>query len=124
MIGRALDANNDIFVNRRRIAVVDEGAEVVQHVRSRLLFYLGECSWAVDIGVPYFQQIFVKPINLPQVEAILKAVIIKSPNVLQLLDFSMVYSSSTRKLAVSYQAETTYGIVVGATLNTVQGSAV
>lgn len=121
MIGRALDANNDIFMARRRIAVVSDGAEAVQHVRSRLLFYLGECSWAVDVGVPYFQRIFVKPMNLPQTEAILKSVVLNSPNVLKLLDFSMQYTSSNRRLGVAYQAETTYGVIVGATLNTVQG---
>lgn len=121
MIGRALDANNDIFMSRRRIAVVSDGAEVVQHVRSRLLFYLGECSWATNVGVPYFQRIFVKPMNLPQTEAILKSVILKSSNVLKLLDFSMQYTSSNRQLGVAYQAETTYGVIVGATLNTVQG---
>lgn len=121
MLSRALDSNNDIFVTRGRIAVVQDGAEVVQHVRSRLLFYLGECSWATDKGVPYFQQIFVKPMNLPQVESILKAVIIKSPGVLKLLDFSTAYSSTTRKLAIAWQAETTYGVVSDASLNTIQG---
>ncbi|MCY1456088.1 hypothetical protein D9M71_732850 [compost metagenome] len=121
MISRALDAKNDIFLNRNRIAVVSDGAEVVQHVRSRLLFYLGECTWDTTAGVPYFQRIFVKPLNLPQVEAILKAVIIQSPNVAKLLDFSMAYTSSTRQLVVAFEAETTYGVVFGATVNTIKG---
>lgn len=121
MIGRALDESNDIFMSRRRIAVVSDGAEVVQHVRSRLLFYLGECAWSVDTGVPYFQRVFVKPMNLPETEAILKSVILKSPNVAKLLDFSMSFNSANRMLAVAWQAETTYGVLVGATLNTVKG---
>ena len=121
MLGRALDENNDIFVSRRRIAVVSDGAEVVQHVRSRMLFYLGECAWSVATGVPYFQRIFVKPMNLPQTEAILKSVILKSPAVSKLLDFSMSFNSVDRKLAVVWQAETIYGVVVGATLNTIKG---
>lgn len=121
MIGRALNENNDIFMLRRSIAVVSDGAEVVQHVRSRLLFYLGECVWAVNTGVPYFQRVFVKPMNLPQVEAILKSVILKSPGVSKLLDFSMSFNSANRQLAVAWQAETTYGVVVGATLNTFKG---
>ena len=44
MKSRALNANNDIYLSRRSIATVKDGAEVVQHVRSRLLFYLGECA--------------------------------------------------------------------------------
>lgn len=124
MISRALDAKNDIFLNRNRIALVDEGAEVVQHVRSRILFYLGECPWDTTAGVPYFQRVFVKPLNLPQVEAILKAVVIQSPGVLKLTDFSMAYTSSTRQLAVAFEAETTYGVVFGATINTIKGVSV
>ena len=55
MIGRALDSNNDLVVQPGKLKTVEEGAEVVQHVRSRLLFYLGE--WFLDIhaGVPYFK---------------------------------------------------------------------
>ena len=121
MIGRALDENNDIFLQRRRIAVVSDGAELVQHVRSRLLFYLGECSWSTTSGVPYFQRIFVKPMNLPQTEAILKSTILRTEGVQQLLDFRMSFNSTTRRLAVVFQAETTYGVVEGATLNTNAG---
>lgn len=121
MIGRALDSNNDIYVGRRRIAVVQDGAEAIQFVRSCLLFYLGECSWATNKGVPYFQRIFVKPMNLPETEAILKSVVIKAPSVSKLLDFSMAYSSKTRKLAVAFEADSTYGVISGATLNTIRG---
>ena len=124
MISRALDAKNDIFLSRNRIALVSDGAEVVQHVRSRLLFYLGECTWDTSAGVPYFQRIFVKPLNLPQVEAILKAIVIQSPQVSKLTDFSMAYTSSTRRLVVAFEAETTYGVVFGATVNTIKGVAV
>jgi hypothetical protein len=121
MKSRALDSNNDIFVRRRSIALVSDGAEVVQHVRSRLLFYLGECSWAVTSGVPYFTRVFVKPMNLAEVEAILKSVIILTPGVNELLDFKMSFNSTTRKLAVAFEANTTYGVVAGATLNNFKG---
>lgn len=121
MIGRALDENNDIFLQRRRVAMATDGAELVQHVRSRLLFYLGECSWSTASGVPYFQQIFVKPMNLPQTESILKSVILRTEGVQRLLDFRMSFNSSNRQLAVVFQAESDYGVIEGATLNTKAG---
>lgn len=121
MIGRALDENNDIFLRRSQIATVKDGAELVQHVRSRLLFYLGECAWATDQGVPYFQRIFVKPMNLPETESIFKAEILNTTNVQRLTDFQMTYNSANRRLAVVFEAETTYGVVTGATLNTSAG---
>lgn len=119
MKSRALDANNDIFARDGAIALVQDGAEVVQHVRSRLQFYLGECAWDTAAGVPYFQRIFVKPANLAEAEAILKAEIIKTPGVKTLLDFGLKFDTATRFLTVTWEAETTYGSVVGATLNNI-----
>lgn len=117
MKSRALNADNDIFKERGAIALVSDGAEVVQHVRSRLLFYYQECVWDTEAGVPYFQRIFQKPADLSGAEAILKAEIIQTPGVAELLDFGLEFNRQTRFLRVTWQARTTYGSVVGATLN-------
>lgn len=121
MIGRALDSNNDIFLNRRSIAQVSDGAQVVQNVRSRLLFYLGECAWDTTRGVAYFTRIFVKPMNLAETEAILKTTIIQTAGVSRLIDFRMSFNSTTRQLAVVWEAESVYGIISGAALNQFKG---
>lgn len=112
MIGRALDSNNDLIVSGGRLAVVTDGAEVVQHVRSRLLFYLGEWFLDTEAGVPYFQKIFTKPANIALVESILKIVILRTPGVLKLTEFSSGYDGgSVRKLTVTFGAETIYGVI-------------
>ena len=53
MIGRALNSNNDLVIEGGRFKIVDDAAEVLQHVRTRLQFYLEE--WFLDrtAGVPY-----------------------------------------------------------------------
>lgn len=117
MKSRALNAANDIFARNGAIATVQDGAEVVQHVRSRLLFYLEECAWDQTAGVPYFQRIFKKPANLAEAEALLKTEIIQTPGVSELIDFALQYNANTRRLTVTWQAETTYGSVVGSTIN-------
>jgi len=117
MLSRALDESNDIFTRQGSSAMVRDGAEVVQHVRSRLLFYLEECVWDTGAGVPYFQRIFVKPANLPAAEAILKREIILTPGVKALVDFALSYNRDTRKLRVTWEAETIYDTIVGTTLN-------
>jgi len=112
MIGRALDSNNDLIIEKGQFKTVKDGAEVVQHVRSRLLFYLGEWFLDLNSGTPYFQQIFVKPTNLSLVESILKSRILNTPGVDKLTEFSMTYEGgSIRKLSVSFSAETTYGTI-------------
>ena len=72
MISLGLNSDNDIFVKNGNFVFVDDAAEVLQNVRSRLLFYMGE--WFLDntLGVPYFQEILTKPANLSNVESIIK----------------------------------------------------
>lgn len=112
MISRALDSNNDLIVRSGKLETVEEGAEVVQHVRSRLLFYLEEWFLDTEAGVPYFQEIFTKPANLANIESIFKSKILRTPGVQRLTDFSMDYEGgSTRRLTVSFSAETTYGSI-------------
>lgn len=110
MIGRALDSNNDLLVRNGELALVKDGAETVQSVRSRLLFYLNE--WFLDefAGVPYFQEVFTKPANLANIESILKAKIVATDGVERLTKFAMDYEgNSTRRLTVAFSAITTYG---------------
>ena len=118
MISWALDANNNLIRDvNGQFKTVDRGAEVVQHVRSRLLFYLGEAPLNTALGVDYKGAVLVKAANLPRIESILKTEILRSPGVAVLLDFGLDYNSNTRRLSVSFEAQTTFGSVEGATLN-------
>ena len=112
MIGRALDSNNDLIIKAGNFQIVEEGAEVVQHVRTRLQFYLEE--WFLDLksGTPYFQEIFTKPVNLANIESIFKSRILNTTEVLKLNEFAMQYEGgSKRKLTVTFSAETIFGTI-------------
>jgi len=112
MIGKALDKNNDLIIDKGQIKLVGDGAETVQHVRTRLQFYLEEWFLDLQAGTPYFQQIFTKPANLANIESILKSKILNTPGVSRLTEFSMDYEGeSTRRLTVSFSAETIYGVI-------------
>lgn len=112
MIGRALDSNNDLIFERGSIKLVDEGAQLVQHVRSRLLMYRGEWFLDTNAGVPYLEEIFTKPVNLANIESIFKGIILNTEGVLRLLSFSMTYDGgSERRLNVFFSAESIYGVI-------------
>ena len=112
MIGRALDSNNDLIIESGKLKLVEEGAETIQHVRTRLQFYMEEWFLDLQAGTPYFQQIFTKPVNLANIESIFKARILGTPEVERLIEFSMDYEgASSRKLTISFSAETTYGTI-------------
>ena len=110
MISRALDSNNDLIVDNGSFRTVAGGAEVIQQVRSRLLFYTGEWFLNLQSGTPYFQEIFKRPINLGRVESILKSRILDTEGVNELVSFEMNYTGeSLRKLSVAFTANTIYG---------------
>lgn len=112
MKAHALNVDNDIFLGSDgSLALVQDGPEVVQHVRSRLLFFTGE--WFLDLlaGTPYFESIFVKPADLGRVESILKTRILETPEVSTLTEFYMDFNEITRNLRINFTAETTYGTI-------------
>ena len=114
----ALNSDNDMFAEDGKIKRVYDGAQVVQHVRSRLLHYLGE--WFLDTlaGVDYFGKIFVKPADLAETEAELKTTILETPGFNTLDTFEMAFDNTTRLLTVSWTGTTTAGDAIGATVNT------
>ncbi len=116
-VGKALDENNDIFTEQGRFAVVSEGAETIQHIRTKLRFFQGE--WFLDVfaGVPYFQELLRKPVDLANVEAIIKAEILSTPDVEAITRFETSFEGETRKLTINFDAVTTYGIIEGVTIN-------
>lgn len=112
MIGRALDSNNDLIIDKGQFKLVIDGAETVQHVRTRLQFYLAE--WFLDLlaGTPYLQEIFTKPVNLANIESIFKTRILNTDGVSKLTSFAMNYDGgNVRRLTVSFSAETIYGVI-------------
>jgi hypothetical protein len=112
MISRALNSDNDLQLVGGQIHRVSDGPEVLQAVRSRLLFYRGEHFMDTTVGVPYFQQILVKPANLPLFESLLKSEILGTVGVEELLSFSVDFNKLTRRSSVSFSARTTFGEIV------------
>ena len=117
MIGKALNGGNDIFVKNGSFATVEEGAQTVQHLRTRLRFYLGEWFLDLEAGVPYFQQILKKPFDIAKVETLLKSEILNTPDIEKLTRFESSFNGETRKLTINFDAETSYGIIEGVTIN-------
>ncbi len=112
MISRALNSSNDIFVMDSRITLARDGAEVLQQIRNRLLTYAGECLFNTDLGVPYFEEIFVKPAQLARAESIFKTQILSISEVALLLEFSLNFDKVTRGLSVFFRAQTTFDEII------------
>jgi hypothetical protein len=82
---------------------------IVQKLKIRLLFFARE--WYLDTreGVPYYSDVLVKNPNVPNIDTILKTVILETPGVTELTAYQSVYDNALRKLTVTFQCRTDFG---------------
>lgn len=118
MIGHALNSSNDFIIEGGQRKTVRDGAEVVQHVRSRLMLFEEEYALDKTQGTPWYQEVFVRPANLRLVESIIKERILGTDGLDRIIEFNIdSFDAQTRKLTISFSAETTYGLIEGETIN-------
>lgn len=113
----ASDSSNEFIIEKGEFVLVSDGAQVVQNVKEKLLSYEDDFFLDRTHGLPYYQSMFTKPVNLNLTESLLKAEILSTEGVQQLLSFQTQFNSVTRVLAVTFTFETIYGDVQGVTIN-------
>ena len=93
------------------IQLVDGAGRVAQQIKVTLLLFLGEWFLDTSFGVPYFEDILVKNPRWGTVSAVLRARISNVPNVSRIRRLTLDFSRVTRSLAITFEAETPFGIV-------------
>ncbi len=89
----ALGSDGDAVTVRGRDAIV-------QHIRVRLQFVLGE--WVLDAreGLPYFEQIWVIDPDMPAIEELYRRTIRETPGVASVRSFRLGHDAQTRTLSI------------------------
>ncbi len=100
---------HDLVLTGGDLDMVADGAAIRQEADIRLQFMLGEWFMDTEAGVPYFQNILVKSPNLAAIETILTDEILSVSGIDSVLDFTLNFNRSTRKLAVTWRANCAYG---------------
>lgn len=98
------DTSWDLSMGDTDLQLVDGPDAILQHLKQRLKTFLGE--WFLDqrIGVPYFQQVFVKHPDPLVLDSAFKAEIINTPGITELLSFALSLDSASRGLHLSFAA--------------------
>lgn len=96
------------------LQTVEDAEAIAQRVRQRLEFYQGEWFLDTTVGVPWFQFIFVDPFDQATAETFLKAEILDTPGVAEILEFVVSVDKHAREFNLSrvvirtdYDAEVT-----------------
>lgn len=100
--GLSLDPiHHDLELNPDgQLRLVYDNEAIAQHVKQNLLFYRGE--WFLDIlaGVPWFQEVFVRPTNQVVIESVIKKAILDVVGVLELVSFNVEIDGKQRAINV------------------------
>jgi hypothetical protein len=94
--------NNDL-------AFIDGVDELVQNLKIRLQFFLGE--WLLDTtqGVDWIGSVFVQNPNIPHINGLIKKAILDTDGVIALQSFASAYDPAARTFTVTFTVQTTEG---------------
>ena len=105
-----LDADGDLFLDDSDSLVLVENSEAIaQQLSIRFKFSLDEWFLDTRIGVPFFQEILVKSPNFTRVRGIYRQLILTTPGIESIEEFSLTLDSPTRTLSLSFLARKTDG---------------
>ena len=112
MIDEALDTTtHDMGYSEYDCSTVSELDQVRQNIKIRLLMIKGE--WFLDSrrGLPIFEKILVKNPNLSEIDVIIKATILETQEVQEILSYMSTMNRESRHLSVSFSALSDYGTI-------------
>lgn len=107
-----LDDNNDLIIENNNLVLIDGIDLVRQLLLERLRTFRGEWFLDVTVGVPYFQDIMKKGVNINSVSSILKDEIVGTPGVISLKSFELDFDNLIRELKVVFSAQATQGEIL------------
>lgn len=113
--GLAIDqgTNDLILASDGNLATVNDAEAVGQHVRQRLQTFLGEWFLDTAAGVPWLTDILGRNYDPALAESVVKAEILATDGVEEILSFSVSFDRATRGLLIrSIEVRTMFDEVV------------
>lgn len=102
---------HDLKFTNRKLVLIDGKERLYQQLKCRLETIYGEWFLDTQFGVKYYEEIWVKNPNLAVVNGILKAIILETPDVLEITSFSSALNTAKRTLTIAFTVKSSFGIV-------------
>jgi hypothetical protein len=90
--------------NNALVLLTDPTEETAQRLTTKFKFFLGEWAFDPRVGLPLWERVFVKNLNLVAVRAMYREAILDDPNVDSLVSLSLDFDRALRKLTLSFEA--------------------
>ena len=90
--------------------VLTTGLDAIkQHITVKFRLFLGEWFLDTGVGVPWYEEILVKRASFAVVQERLKAVILETSGILELIEFQFDFNAVTRHATLKFRARTVEG---------------
>lgn len=106
----ALDpTTGDLLLENFDLQLVEGCDQIAQNLAIRLRFILGEWFLDITVGVPYYDDFFIKAPNQIRIESVLKEEILDTPGIDQILSFTSNFDAQRRIYSVTFSVSTIQG---------------
>ena len=95
-----------------RLEYLDGDDAVAQEISTRLQLFQGESFTDLREGVPWYQEILVKGVDLARVRSIIRQAIQSVPAVLDVPELEVTLDRQTRSLTISWEARVASGRII------------
>lgn len=113
MRGFKLDSDHDLSLDAGgRLEYVTGDEATGQEITTRLLFFRGEAFTDTREGVPWYQEILVKGVDLARVRAIVRQTIASVPGVVDVPVVEIEQDRATRTATIRWEARNAAGRVI------------
>lgn len=117
MIVRRLGPGWDMQFGQGLANYARDAEATAQCVKTRLQLLRAEWFLDTTAGMPYLQQICVKPADLPLAQSLIKSTILETEGVQEIVSFALELNPNTRRLSVYAQVRTIYDDISTITVN-------
>ena len=118
MLSLELDKiKNDLILISGQFQINTNSNATAQLINTRLRTISREWFLNNNLGIDYFNRIFVDNYDLTEIEAIFKTEILNTSHVIELLDFDLRLDSATRHLTINFKAKTSFSDIIQDNIN-------
>lgn len=100
---------HDLAIEDFDFQIVNELDYVIQKLKIRLLFLYGEYFLDTTLGVKYFDLILVKNPDITVIDSVIKATILETEHVLDIIEYQSDYDAGQRTFSVDFTVNTDFG---------------
>ncbi len=99
-----LTEDGDLDLSTNNIQIIGGDDAIVQNLKTRLQFFLGEWFLNQLIGIPYWTDVFIKDPSLTAIRSFYRQTILTTPGIASLTRFELDFDRAARKLLPDFTA--------------------